>query len=126
MPGTWIHRILWTKGFLNQNPQVSGIRGLITPYRQGRRRGHVRWGIWNLMRDHGLDHVSMYVFDLLRVIHRGNRVHCSITAGSLLNLVDHRIPSLVFDHPVLHPARYWVLNSTQKEVHRKPRFLPKH
>ncbi|KAI9548950.1 hypothetical protein NQZ68_003484 [Dissostichus eleginoides] len=33
---------------------------------------------------------------------------------------------LVFDHPVLYPARYRLLHSTQEKVYRKLRFLSKH
>ncbi|CAB1454281.1 unnamed protein product [Pleuronectes platessa] len=73
----------------------SSIRGIIIPYRQGRRRGHLRWGICSLIRDHGIYHVMMYVFNLMRVIHRGNHVNCFITAGSLHNLVDHGIPKVL-------------------------------
>ncbi|KAI9541454.1 hypothetical protein NQZ68_029823 [Dissostichus eleginoides] len=33
---------------------------------------------------------------------------------------------LVFDHPVLYPTRYRLLDSTQEKVYRKLRFLSKH
>ncbi|KAI9523925.1 hypothetical protein NQZ68_022558 [Dissostichus eleginoides] len=94
----------------------TGVRTLRMP---GIDCSFTRWSLHNLV-----DHRAPEILDFMspsnpmvpQVNHLANWEMC----------LPDSLSGLVFDHPVLYPARYRLLHSTQEKVYRKLRFLSKH